>query len=112
MDVHTSSAATDECFDGIPDGFGRPPQGSGSERERERVRETMEHGSERKEVGDEAGRRRACEIFIMVSSEFCCPEEAFNWDSYNVVNYKSINYITIMIQNLYLARYVLKPLCQ
>lgn len=58
------------------------------QRESERVRETMEHGSERKEVGDEAGRRRACEIFIVVSSELCCPEEAFNWDSYDVVNYK------------------------
>lgn len=69
----------------------------------------MEHGSERKEVGDEAGRRRACEIFIVASCELCCPEEAFNWDFYDVVIYKWINYITIMIQNL--ARYVSKPLC-
>lgn len=83
---------------------------------RERARESernngawvREKGSRRR---GRKKRRRACEIFIVVSSELCCLEEAFNWDSYNVVNYKLINYITIMIQNLYLARYISKPLC-
>lgn len=58
------SAACDGCFDGIPNGLGRPPQGSGSERE------TVRHGSEK--GGGEQTRGRACEIFIMASCIVCC----------------------------------------